>query len=212
MDFAALIDLESAAIVVGGTVLATILRTGAGECRAVFDALCGLAVRSFDEDALRSDLARMLQEVRVDGLVRTEPYHFRDGATQMAARAMVEARSVSRFHKEMARHRAKRKANTRKAHATIAMAAEIAPAFGLAGTLLALAQLPDHPGQGMNAALAAAVLTTLYGVLLAHLILTPLAAAVRRAGDAEERARDELMLWTARQWEAVTRRPNDEGA
>ena len=91
--------------------------------------------------------------------------------------------------------------------AALAMAAENAPAFGLAGTLLALSQLPADPGQGMNAALAGAVLTTLYGVLLAQLVLTPLAEAIRRSGEAEEQARDELMRWTAWQLEGAVVHP-----
>ena len=207
MDFSALVDPLSAAVVMGGTALATVLRAGLGECRATIATVRHLATREFDEDALRSDLARMVQDVRVDGLVRTEPDYFRDRASQKAARAMVDARNIALFHKQMARFRALRMADNRRAHATLAMAAENAPAFGLAGTLLALSQLPADPGQGMNAALAGAVLTTLYGVLLAQLVLTPLAEAIRRSGEAEEQARDELMRWTAWQLEGAVVHP-----
>ncbi|QNE04167.1 MotA/TolQ/ExbB proton channel family protein [Croceicoccus marinus] len=207
MDFNALIDPVSAVVVVGGTMLATVLRAGLGECRATWATIRHLASREFDEDALRSDLARMVQDVRIDGLVRTEPYYFRDRASQQAARAMIEARSIPLFHKQMTRFRARRVADNRRAFAVLAMAAENAPAFGLAGTLLALSQLPADPGQGMNAALAGAVLTTLYGVLLAQLVLTPLAEAIRRSGEAEEQARDELMRWTAWQLEGAVVHP-----
>ncbi|WP_230293673.1 MotA/TolQ/ExbB proton channel family protein [Croceicoccus sp. Ery5] len=212
MDFAALIDPVSAAIVVGGTALATLLRAGLGECRATLATIRHLASREFDADDLRSDLARMVQDVRIDGLVRTEPYYFRDRASQLAAKAMIDARSIPLFHKQMARYRARRLADNRRAFATLAMAAETAPAFGLAGTLLALSQLPSDPAAGMNAALSAAVLTTLYGVLLAHLVLTPLAEAIRRSGEAEEQARDELLRWTAAQLEGAVVHPLPDGA
>ncbi len=208
MDFSALIDPASAAVVVGGTALATLLRAGLGECRATWATIRHLASREFDEEALRSDLARMVQDVRIDGLVRTEPYHFRDRASRMAAKAMIDARNIALFHKQMTRFRARRMADNRRASATLAMAAENAPAFGLAGTLLALSQLDvAGAGQGMNAALAGAVLTTLYGVLLAQLVLTPLAEAIRRSGEAEEQARDALMLWTAGQLEGAVVHP-----
>ena len=211
MDFSALIDPASAVVVVGGTALATLLRAGLGECRATWATIRHFAAREFDEDALRSDLARMVQDVRIDGLVRTEPYYFRDRASQKAAKAMVDARKIALFHKQMTRFRSRRVADNRRAHATLAMAAENAPAFGLAGTLLSLSQLPADPGQGMNAALAGAVLTTLYGVLLAQLVLTPLAEAIRRSGEAEEEARDELMRWTAGQLEGAVVLPLPAG-
>ena len=208
MDFSALIDPASAAVVVGGTALATLLRAGLGECRATWATIRHVASREFDEEALRSDLARMVQDVRIDGLVRTEPYYFRDRAGHMAAKAMIDARNITVFHKQMTRFRTRRVTDNRRAFATLAMAAENAPAFGLAGTLLALSQLHvAGTGLGMNAALAGAVLTTLYGVLLAQLVLTPLAEAIRRSGEAEEQARDELMQWTAGQLEGAVVHP-----
>ncbi|MEL7446519.1 MAG: hypothetical protein AAGK02_12030, partial [Pseudomonadota bacterium] len=45
------------------------------------------------------------------------------------------------------------------------------------------------------ASLATAVLSTLYGVLSAHLVFLPLAMAIDRQGEHEEQARDRLVEW-----------------
>ncbi len=53
---------------------------------------------------------------------------------------------------------------------TLAQAAELAPVFGLAGTLISLSQLPaEGLARGaLGGAISMAVLTTLYGLLLAN--------------------------------------------
>jgi chemotaxis protein MotA len=68
-------------------------------------------------------------------------------------------------------------------------AADVAPAMGLIGTLVGLVQMlgvldtPSKIGPGM----ALALLTTLYGAVMAHLVLLPLAARLDRAAEDDER-------------------------
>jgi chemotaxis protein MotA len=45
------------------------------------------------------------------------------------------------------------------------------------------------------AAVSTAVLTSLYGALLAHLLCYPLASAIERRGAADEQARESLSDW-----------------
>jgi len=82
---------------------------------------------------------------------------------------------------------------------TLAQAAELAPVFGLAGTLISLSQLPaDGLARGaLGGAISMAVLTTLYGLLLANLLLAPLARMVERKAKAEEEERQRLIDWLA---------------
>ena len=61
-------------------------------------------------------------------------------------------------------------------------AAEIAPAMGLIGTLIGLVQMLanlDNPS-AIGPAMAVALLTTLYGAVLANMVLTPLANKLER--------------------------------
>ncbi len=204
MDAASLIDPVSAAVVGGGTLLATVLRAGPRACGGAMAAVARLPHRGFDAAALRSDLARQVQDIRTDGLLRADPHRTGDAAIDEAARALIETRSLAAFRASLDHHRQHRRHRAETAAGTLAMAAEAAPAFGLAGTLLALSQLPDGGLQaGFGGAVAAAVLTTLYGLLLAHLLFAPLAQAVTRASEREEAERGELLDWAASQLEAA---------
>lgn len=64
--------------------------------------------------------------------------------------------------------------------AVLRRAAETAPAMGLIGTLLGLVQMLSQLADpaAIGPAMALALLTTLYGALLAHVVLTPLAERV----------------------------------
>ena len=62
-----------------------------------------------------------------------------------------------------------------------------APVFGMAGTLIGLIQMLMHidDPSTIGPALATALITTFYGLLLANLILTPLAAKLGSRTDME---------------------------
>lgn len=201
MDFANLFDAPSAAIVVGGTLLATALRCGLGDCRLALERLGQLGQSRFDAEGARAELAVQVQEIRRDGLLRAEPHHFGDSEFDEATDALIANRSIPALVAAHEAHKARRQAASERAVRTLAQAAELAPVFGLAGTLVSLSQLPaDGIARGAFAgAISMAVLTTLYGLLLANLVLAPLARMVERAANAEERERQKLVDWLAEQ-------------
>lgn len=201
MDVGSLIDPISAAIVVGGTLLATILRSGITDCRATIAALTGLRHRRFDAKRARAELSVQIREIQQDGLLRAAPHHFGDSEFDEVTDAIIGDRSLAGLHKSHEVHKRKRLEDSNRAVRALAQAAELAPVFGLAGTLLSLSQLP---AQGISAqdyagAVSMAVQTTLYGLLLGNLVFAPLSRMVERAALAEERERQELVTWLAEQ-------------
>lgn len=75
-------------------------------------------------------------------------------------------------------------------------AAEVAPAMGLIGTLVGLVQMLgslDEPSK-IGPAMALALLTTLYGALLANIVFSPLAAKIERNASAEAVLRQIYMI------------------
>ena len=86
---------------------------------------------------------------------------------------------------------------------TLAQAAELSPVFGLAGTLISLSQLPAAGiAQGSyTGAISMAVVTTLYGLLGANLLLAPLARTIERKAASEEGDRQAVIDWIAAQVE-----------
>lgn len=201
MNPAALFDPASAAIVIGGTALATFLRCGTTNCALVATALAQLGRSDFDAAGTKAELAVQVREIRQDGLLRAQPHHFGDREFDEATDALIGRRSIAALHAAHDSHKARRVSASSRAAATLAQAAELAPVFGLAGTLISLSQLPaDGIARGAYAgAIGMAVLTTLYGLLLANLILAPLARVIERAAAAEERERQSIVDWLAGQ-------------
>jgi chemotaxis protein MotA len=201
MNWINLIDGSSAAVVFGGTAVATLLRCGRSDCLTTMRQLGQLGRRSFDSAAVRAELAVQVQEIRRDGLLRAPQHHFADEEFEQATEALLYHRSVSALLEQHEAHKARRLAGSDRAIRTLAQAAELAPVFGLAGTLISLSQLPvgGIASGSYGAAISMAVVTTLYGLIAANLILAPLARMIERASTAEEEARQEVIDWLASQ-------------
>ena len=204
MDGMNLIDGPSALIVFGGTALATVLRAGWSDCRVTLLKLRQLGSHPFDPEAARGELAQQIQVIQRDGLLRAHPHHFGDSEFDEATDALIARRSVPALLAAHEAHKARRIKESDRAVHTLAQAAELSPVFGLAGTLISLSQLPaDNLAQGSyTGAISMAVVTTLYGLLSANLLLAPLARIVERKAAAEEADRQVVIDWIAAQVEA----------
>lgn len=213
MDLSALFDPASAAIVAGGTALATFLRCGPGNCGRALAAVAQIGRSGFDAERARSEMAVQVQEIQHDGVLRAHPHHIGDSEFDEATDALIKRRSVSALLAAHEKHKARRVEAAGGAASTLAQASELAPVFGLAGTLISLSQLPAAGiAEGAYAgAISMAVLTTLYGLLLANLLLAPLARMVERAAAAEERERQKIVDWLSDQLAAAIpeRKPHD---
>jgi len=202
-----LFDPVPAAIVIGGTVLATGLRAGRVDLRHTWAELAGL-FRRFDADRLRRDLAPLANDIRTDGVFRTRARPTGDRALDDAIKAMIDGHSATMLMMHHALDRKRRLARAQRAAITLAQAADLAPVFGLAGTLVSLAGLS---GAGIAramflGAISQSVLATLYGLLLANILLAPLARAIERHADREEKVRQDLIDWIGAQFDAVAPR------
>jgi chemotaxis protein MotA len=192
-----LIDPLSAAIVVGGTLGATFLRCGMADCRIALGALLALGRTRFNAERARGELATHVQAIRRDGLVRAQSHHFGDAEFDEACDNLAETHSLSSLRDAHRNHRLKRQERARRAVDVLAQAAEMAPVFGLAGTLISLSQLPaGGAAQGdFTGAIGMAVLTTLYGLLLGNVLFAPLARVIERAASSEEVERQTVVDW-----------------
>lgn len=199
MDLVSYADAISAAIVLGGTLLATVLRCGFGDCVAALRALAAITAPRFDGEKMRSRLAVQVQDIRKNGLIGATPRRCDDPEFDEATDVLIGHRSLDALLAAHATHGARRQARTARAVGALAQAAELAPVFGLAGTLISLGKLPaDGLDRGSYmAAIAMAVHATLYGLIAANLMLAPLARLVERRADREETERQQLVDWLA---------------
>lgn len=201
MDYLSLINVPSAIIVVAGTLLATMLRCGWRDCSVTVKAIGALGQRRFDGERVRSELAVQVQEIRQDGILRASPHQIGDSEFDEVSGTLISRRSVPALISAHEGHKARRLAHSNIAVRTLAQAAELAPVLGLAGTLLSLTQLPRTgvSGSAYAGTISMAVLTTLYGLVVANFLFAPLAKAVDRKAQLEETERQKILDWLAEQ-------------
>ncbi|MEY4836466.1 MAG: hypothetical protein RLZZ475_325 [Pseudomonadota bacterium] len=198
-----LFDPGALTIVVSGTVLACAARCGWRDFGAALREAGGLLKPAFDEEANRKALAQAITAIRRDGSHRANPPLPPDRALGLMLETYLRHGSLEAVDRTRRAERALDEARRVSAAQVFVWAGELAPVFGLIGTLYGFTQLAPVSGAGAvaatMAAIATAVLSTLYGALLAHLLCHPLAGAIERRGLAREQSREALADWFAEQ-------------
>ncbi len=198
-DGFSLVDGDALGIVLIGTALATVARCGWGDIKAASRALKGLGKPGFDEAANRAVLAKAAPEIRQRGHLSADPVMPPDVSLAKLVDAYRMTGSIDALHSAARGDRASREVARAQAVRVFDYAGELAPVFGLVGTLFAITQLnagaPSNTTEVMMAAIANAVLSSLYGVLTAHLVCVPIAGAIERRGAREESTRAQLIDW-----------------
>ncbi len=195
----ALLDPGALAIVGAGTVLACAARSGWRDFGAALKAAMRLTRRGFAAEANRKALALALTAIQRDGSHRADPALPPDPALGQMLDGYLRHGTLESLYTARRAARAIDEAQRVSAAQVFAWAGELAPVFGMIGTLYGLTRLaPDGTtatSVAIMAAVSTAVLTSLYGALLAHLLCYPLASAIERRGAADEQAREELSDW-----------------
>lgn len=201
MDFP-ILDRTAALIVVGGTLLATLLRCGPVEIGIARRGLHRALRRGYSAQEGKAELATLVGTIRNDGLLRASSAEKIDPAFAQATEALLQTRSIAALQNVLVEQCHRRQADADTAAGVFALAAELAPVFGMAGTLIALSQLSASnltAGEAITEAIGLSVVTTLYGILLANLFFAPLARLVERTAAREERERQIVADWLAAQ-------------
>lgn len=193
-------DPAAIVIVLIGTLAATLLRCGLADTRIAVGSLRGLLHAPFDPSQAKAALAVQIREIADDGFLRAEPHHFGDSEFDSLSDLIISQRSIQSLHGEHLKFKEARMSTAQTSTRVFDCAAELAPILGLAGTLIALAQgqepIGDRPG--IVGAISMAVVTTLYGLVAANFIFSPLASAISRNSRREELDRDNVLEWLAR--------------
>lgn len=185
----AFLDPIAFAIVAGGTLAASVLRTPARELGRGVAALGTLTAPRFAAAPLLEQIAAFGRIARRHGVMALDRSVIADPDMAAAVAAIVDGASPDEVA-DLLRHR--RRARTERAAAAAelwASAAETAPAMGMVGTLIGLVGMfvKMQDPSAIGASMAVALLATLYGALLANLLFAPIAARLRR------HARDEAI-------------------
>lgn len=196
---ASLFDPSALVVVVAGTLLATFARVGWSDLILAIRKAAVLPTNAFDAQANRIALARWVRDAQKSGLLSADQPAPPDPVFARALELLIRSGSISAFERVHQEADSQRQTSTSRAAYVFEQAGELAPVFGLVGTLFAMTQIaPSIEGDAGAAtfgAIATAVLSSLYGVLTAHLVFLPLASAVVRRAEKEAEAREELVRW-----------------
>ncbi|WP_366653588.1 MotA/TolQ/ExbB proton channel family protein [Fodinicurvata sp. EGI_FJ10296] len=178
-------------VVLGGTAAATFVSFRMDD---VLRALKGFVIIFREDDlAPKRNISDMLKVARIwakgdvrgaSGLIRTMPNPFLRLGLELAIDSTTPLDDIV----QTLRWRIEKLRNREDADAAIFRAmASYAPAFGMLGTLLGLIEMLRMVGDGpgldfseLTGAMAVALMTTLYGLLLANLVFRPIATKLDR--------------------------------
>ena len=176
-------------IVIGGALLAAVLRGGRSAIGPAFAALRPLFTADPEADAQAAIVAvgqvEAIAEAR--GIVCADRIATTGRFLRDAVRRLADAESAGSF----ARWTAETIDARRRRHAAIVTfwrdVADAAPAMGMIATVLGLARMfahMDDPAR-IGAPMATALVATLWGILVANLIAGPIADRLERLSEAE---------------------------
>lgn len=187
------LDPLALAIVGGGVVAGTVLRNASGDLARGVVALGQLPRNRFDVEPLLSQVSALGRIARRHGVIALDRSKIEDPDIAAAVAAIVDGANPGQVEALLEQRRCARFERHRGGWEVWSGAAELAPAMGMVGTLIGLvgmfAAMKDP--QAIGGAMAVALLATLYGALLANLVLLPLATRLKRRArhEAQERLR-----------------------
>ena len=177
-DAALFISIPSLMIVLGGTIAATLIKFPIKHC---FNSI-KVAVNAFRHESTQPrELIHIANEMsaiaRKSGVIALDGYELKDRffkrAAQMVADGYKPEFVEQALREDMDQTQERHEIGQRMFRAI----GESAPAFGMIGTLVGLIQMLntlDDPSN-IGPAMAVALLTTLYGALIANLVALPIA-------------------------------------
>lgn len=204
------LDPAALIIVAGGTIAATVLRSDFGDLGRAMAGLGKLGRRRFDAGPLLVQIAAFGRIAQRHGVNALDKSVIADADVAAAIAEIVDGAEVETVRATFDHRRRTRIEHDVAAADVWANAAETAPAIGMIGTLIGLVKmfLVMNDPAAIGGAMAIALLSTLYGAVIASLIAMPVAARLRRIArdEAFERARLTAPIVALAEREAPRRR------
>lgn len=196
-DLGVFLNLPGFLIVVGGTFAATLIKFPiSGVFVAFFVGIRAAFINEKETPREIIDLTmRLVKRARKVGLLGLEKIRVGNSFFRKGVQLCVDGRDAEFIRKTMTREMELAIQRQEVGEKVFRAIGESAPAFGMVGTLVGLVQMlssMDDPTM-IGRAMAVALLTTLYGVLIAQLIALPISDKLE-AKNALERANRVLII------------------
>lgn len=177
-SFTSFIDAPSAVIVVIGTLLVTLIKFSVGQffgaTKVAFNAF---VAKMPDAEALIEKSVELANRARKDGILALEDADVPDDFFRKAVNLVVDGHDPEIVKSILCKDLELTLRRHADGQAIFKAIGDVAPAMGMIGTLIGLVQMltvMDDPKQ-IGPAMAIALLTTLYGAVIATLIALPIA-------------------------------------
>jgi chemotaxis protein MotA len=183
------VDGASILIVCGGTLGATLVRNPLAAVLGVVKVVMkAFTVKLPDAEALIAEIVMLSRKARKEGMLALENVPIEYPFLSKAISLCVDGVDVEQIRGILEADMGAMANRHRRGAQILEGIAEIAPAFGMIGTLIGLVQMLANMSDpsSIGPAMAVALLTTLYGALIANVVCIPL------AGKLKLRSEDEL--------------------
>jgi chemotaxis protein MotA len=195
-DPAPFIDMPSVYIVILGTLTAVLARSTIPEFIGVFGVALKTVKYKIDKpEELIEQLVNLGTIARKDGMIALEGQDIANPFLAKGIRMLVDGTEGSLIKSSLEREMDMIKKRNGEGMAFIASAQEIAPAMGMIGTLVGLVLMLGNMSdpKSIGPSMAVALLTTLYGAVVANVICIPLNQKLAKH-DAAEALNHELII------------------
>lgn len=183
-------------IVVGGSLMVVLSQLRFSECRMALHAASRAFKHSLPDTASTMDeMIEISKLARKGGLLALEGFETNSRYLQQGLQMLADGFAPETVKDVLDRERLMTLDRNQAGARAFNMLNEVAPAMGMIGTLIGLVQMLANMNDpsSIGPAMAVALLTTLYGVLIANVIAKPIAEKL----DARMHQQEKLqVLWT----------------
>ena len=195
-DLGAFIDTPSMLIVVGGSIMVVMLRSSLGEFLGAVSVLGKTFKNKLDDQGkLIEQIVELATIARKDGMIALEGQEIANPFLAKAISMLVDGTDASVIKGSLEREKDMTKMRHDQGAKIFSSWGEIAPAMGMIGTLIGLVQMLGNMSdpKAIGPAMAVALLTTMYGAILANVFCLPIAMKLGNQADIEE-ASNEMII------------------
>ncbi len=189
-------NIPSLLIVVGGTFMASLIKFPVHQFLGAFK-VAGRAFRYQSEDPrkLIDQTVELAQVARKEGLLALESYEVENPFLQQGIQLVADGHEPELVRKVLGQEIDLTIDRNEKGENVFRAIGDVAPAMGMIGTLIGLVQMLSNMNDPkmIGPAMAIALLTTLYGAIIANAVAIPIADKLANR-NAEERLNRTLIL------------------
>lgn len=180
------VNIPSLVVVIGGTFMVTLCQISLGQFFGSFKVtLSAFLHKDKSPEALIEEAIELADVARKEGILALESKEINDPFLDSGIKLCIDGHSTEVVHRMLSKDinlHLQRELTSVQMYKSIA---EAAPAMGMIGTLIGLVQMlsnMDDP-KAIGPAMAVALLTTLYGAIIANAMALPIAAKLKAVAE-----------------------------